>query len=144
MLHFPLMCVFYSVCADIENYMDMQTLHASFFILVISITEQSTNHVAPQTVNQTVYHKLGHALITDSKARESVQDTFFPTQELSRDLIFIHVNVIEDSIPPSSCGRHSPSPGTPTNFSYSTIGISVDQFSLISVDQLLILDVISG
>lgn len=98
--------------------MDMQTLHASFFILVvISITEQNTNHVAPQTVYQTVYHKLEHALITDSKARESVQDTF-PTQELSRDLLFIHVNVTVDSILPSSCDRHSPSPGTPTNFSY--------------------------
>ena len=125
MLHFPLIYV----CGSILSVQILKTiwicrhcmLASSCILVVISITEQSTNHVAPQTV----YHKLEHALITDSKARESAQDTFFPTQELSRDLIFIHVNVTVGCILPSSCGRHSPSPGTPSNFS------SVDQFSLI-------------
>jgi len=102
------------------------------------MTAQSTNN----TASQAVYQKLEHALITDSKAGYSMQDTFFPTQGLSLDLIFIQVNVTVDSMLPKSCSRHPPSPGTSTKFSYCQKfqWSSSPLLNLISVDQLLILD----
>jgi len=112
-VYFPFICVVLSL--QILKTINMQTLWVGIFILVTkAMTAQSTNNTAPQAV----YQKLEHALITDGKAGYCIQDTLFPTQGLSLDLIFIHVNVTVDSILPKSCSRHPPSPGTSTTFSY--------------------------
>ena len=119
--------------------MDMWTLHASISVLMtIAMTAQSTNHLAPQVV----YQKLEHALITDSKVVYLMQNTFFPSQGSSRDVVIIGVNVTVDSMMPGSCDEHSPLSGMPINFSYyqEFQWSSSPLLNLISADQLLILD----
>ena len=109
--------------------MGMWTLQASIFILItVASTARSTHHLATQAVKQ----KLEHALITDSKVGDLLQDTFFPSQGSPQDLIFISVNVTVDSMLPD----------TPANFSYfqKFQWRSSPLLSLISIDQLLILD----
>jgi len=124
--------------------MDMWTLHASISVLMaIAMTAQSLNHLAPQVV----YQKLEDALITDSKVVYLMQNTFFPSQGSSRDIVIIGVNVTVDSMMPGSCDEHSPLPSMPVTFPYyqEFQWSSSPLLNLISVDQLLILDnVISG
>ena len=109
--------------------MDMWTLQANIFILItVASTARSTSHLATQPV----YQKLEHALITDSEVGHLLQDTFFPSQGLPQDLIFISVSVTIDSMLPNA----------PVNFSYfqKFQWCSSPLLSLISIDQLLILD----
>jgi len=124
--------------------MTVWTLQACIFVLMaIAMTAQSTHHLPPQVV----YQKLEHALITDSKVVYLMQNTFFPSQGSSQDIVIIEVNVTVDSMLTGSCDEHSPSSGTPINFSYyqEFQWSSSPLLNLISVDQLLILDnVISG
>ena len=119
--------------------MTVWTLQACIFALVaIAMTAQSPNHLAPQVV----YQKLEHALITDSKVVYLMQNSFFPSQGSSRDIVIIGVNVTVDSMPPGNCDEHFPLSGTPINFSYyqEFQWSSSPLLNLISVDQLLILE----
>ena len=121
------------------------TLHTTIFILTTIAVTASAHHLATRA--QVLYQKLEHVLITDSKVRYLMQDAFSPSQWLPRDIVYIHVNIVIDSMLPRSCGRHPPLSGTLINHSYyyEFQWSSSPLLNLISVDQVLILDnVLSG
>ena len=115
------------------------TLLTSIFILTTIAVTASAHHLATHVH---VYQKLEHVLITDSKVRYLIQDTFFPPQRSPRDIVYIRVNIVIDSMLPRSCSEHPPSSGMLINHSYyyEFQWSSSPLLNLISVDQVLILD----
>ena len=119
--------------------MAIRTLHASIFLILLAaaVVVESNPPVAPQVV----YQKLEDALIADGSVLYLMQEAFFPSQSLSRDVVYLNVCVIVGSVQPGRCDNTSLFGGQ-SNFSYCQgfqwSGSALINF--ISFDQLLILD----
>ena len=119
--------------------MAITTLHASIFVILLAadVVVEGNPRVAPQVV----YQKLEDALIADSSVLYLMQEVFFPSHSLSRDLVYLNVCVTVGGVQPGRCDKSSLSGGQ-SNFSYCQYfqwsGSALLNF--ISFDQLLILD----
>ena len=71
--------------------MAIKTLHASISLIVLAaaVVVQSNSHVTPQVI----YQKLEDALSADKDVLYRMQVAFFPSQSLSRDLVYLNVCV---------------------------------------------------
>ena len=116
--------------------MAIRTLHASIFLILLAaaLVVESTPTVAPQVV----YQKIKDALIADSSVLYLMQEAFFPSQSLSRDLVYLNVCVTVGGVQPGRCEDF----GGQSNFSYCQDfqWSSSALLNFISFDQLLILD----
>ena len=119
--------------------MAIRTLHASIFLILLAaaLVVESTPTVAPQVV----YQKIKDALTADSSVLYLMQEAFFPSQSLSRDLVYLNVCVTVGGVQPGRCEDFNGQ----SNFSYCQYfqWSSSALLNFISFDQLLILDNIS-
>ena len=119
--------------------MAMKTLCASISLILLAaaVVVQSNSHVTPQVI----YQKLEDALIADKGVLYCMQEAFFPSQSLFHDLVYLKVCVTYGGVQHESCDNSS-LPGGQSNFSYCQWfqWSSSALVSLISIDQLLILD----
>ena len=116
--------------------MAIRTLHASIFLILLAaaLVVESTPTVAPQVV----YQKIKDALTADSSVLYLMQEAFFPSQSLSRDLVYLNVCVTVGGVRPGRCEDFNGQ----SNFSYCQYfqWSSLALLNFISFDQLLILD----
>ena len=110
-------------------------------ILFILLVEAMVVESKSQAETQIIYQKLKDALIADSDVLYLMQQTFFPSESLSQDLIYISICVTVGSEQPASCNNSSLSGGH-NNLSYCQRfqWSSSPLVEFISIDQLLIMD----
>ena len=110
-------------------------------ILFILLVEAMIVESKSQAGTQIIYQKLKDALIADSDVLYLMQQTFFSSESLSQDLIYINICVTVGSEQPASCNNSSLSGGH-NNLSYCQRfqWSSSALVEFISIDQLLILD----
>ena len=122
-----------------HSIMGMKTLHASISLILLAaaVVVQSNSHVTPQVI----YQKLEDALIADKGVLYRMQEAFFPSQSLSRDLVYLNICVTVGSVQHENCDNFS-LPGGQSNLSYCQLfqWSSSALSNLISIDQLVILD----
>ena len=100
--------------------MAIRTLHASIFLVLLAAAVVVESN--PQVVPQVVYQKLEDALIADSSVIYLIQEAFFPSHSLSRDLVYLNVCVTVGGVQPGRYDKSSLSGGQ-SKFSYCHIGV---------------------
>ena len=119
--------------------MAIRILHTSIFLILLAadVVVEGNPPVAPQVV----YQKIKDALIADSSVLYLMQEAFFPSQSLSRDLVYLNICVTVGGVQPGICDSSSLFSGQ-SNFSYCQYfqwsGSALLHF--ISFNHLLILD----
>ena len=120
----------------LHRIMAVRTLQASIFLglLAAAVVVEGNSTIAPQVVHQ----KIKDALIADGSVLYLMQEAFFPSQSLSRDLVYLNVCVTVGGVQPGRCEDF----GGQSNFSYCQDFQWSDSalLNFISFDQLLILD----
>ena len=85
--------------------MAMKTLHANIILILLAaaVVLQSNSEGTPQVI----YQKLEDALIADKSVLYLIQQVFFPSQSLSRDLVYLNVCVTAGNVLHESCDNSS-------------------------------------
>ena len=119
--------------------MAMKTLHANIILILLAaaVVLQSNSEGTPQVI----YQKLEDALIADKSVLYLMQQVFFPSQSLSRDLVYLNVCVTAGNVRHESCDNPSLLGGQ-RNFTYCQYfqWSSSALVNLISINQLFVLD----
>ena len=123
----------------LHRVMAIRTLHASIFLSLLAAAVVVEGN--PPVTHQVVYQKIKDALLADGSVLYLMQEAFFPSQSLSRDLVYLNVCVTVGGVQPGICDSSSLFSGQ-SNFSYCQYfqWRSSALLNFISFDQLLILD----